>query len=1075
MRFVNTKFLIIFFVSILTFAADVNAQGNVGIGTETPDNSALLELDSNSKGILIPRLTATERMSIVSPANALMVYDTDSLCFYYYEQTNTTWINLCNAFSEVDPKVGSLSNDKVPNWNGTELEDGLISDDGNIVSTDSDILINELTFGRGGGNSSSNVASGKNALLNNTSGTANVGTGHTAMRANTTGKNNVAVGFSSMYNNSSGKDNVALGFQSLYNNTGGSHNTSIGLNAGFFNTTGIKNVFLGYNAGFNATGSNKLFIENSGSNSPLIYGDFATDELKVNGDLEVTGKLKVPDLALNTTTDSVLVVNGDGRIAYKGIDSVIEENDPKVGTLSNTKVPNWNGTELQDGLISDDGIAVTIDGLVQNNSTDSILVVNGEGSLGFQDASTLLDEIDPKVGTLSSNIVPNWNGTELQDGLISDDGNAITIEGLIQNNSTDSILVVNGEGSLAFQDASTLLNETDPKVGTLSDNKVPNWNGTELEDGLISDDGVMVTIGGSLHVPELIVDNTRDSVLVADGNGSLAYRNIDSLIIESDPKVGSLNGNVVPRWDGTTLSNGLISDNGNVVTVDSDMIVNGMTVGRGANPGIYPNSTVIGESALLQNTSGSNNSAIGQYALFYNSSGSNNTAIGGRTLLYNTSGSNNSAIGESALQFNTFGSNNTATGWYALSNNISGLNNTAIGNEALLWNQTGSYNTSVGNEALLFNQTGSYNTSVGKGAAKNNNTGNYNTSIGYEAGHNNESGDKNIYLGFHAGYYASGNNKLYIENSTNSTPLIYGDFGTRFVGINAKDYIGPANFVVGNSNLGYGGMYINSGIGVVSEECKPFYGYAVGGVGYASTEYYQGSKKWALASLGQNRITVDSLGNVGLGTYYPTQRLDVNGKARIQDIPTNNDLDEVLVTNSIGEISKRKISSLCGLAIGDIHEGGMIFYLDETGCHGLVCKTTDESESTQWSIESEANMWVGATYDGMKAGQSNTKKIVDDQTGTFAAQLCDDLIDYTNDGIYDDWYLPSKEELDLMYYNVGPNSGLPTNADFDNAYYWTSTEYSLTAVWVKIMHLEGQFTLPKYNGWSVRTRAIRAF
>src|SRR4051812_11016285 len=71
------------------------AQNNVGIGTTTPNASALLELSSTSKGLLIPRMTQAQRNAIASPATGLLVYCTDSLSssapatFYYY--TGVIW------------------------------------------------------------------------------------------------------------------------------------------------------------------------------------------------------------------------------------------------------------------------------------------------------------------------------------------------------------------------------------------------------------------------------------------------------------------------------------------------------------------------------------------------------------------------------------------------------------------------------------------------------------------------------------------------------------------------------------------------------------------------------------------------------------------------------------------------------------------------------------------------------------------------------------------------------------------------------------------------------------------------
>jgi hypothetical protein len=63
----------------------------IGIGTLSPDNSSLLDLESNSKGMLVPRISSSQRIAIVSPANGLMVFDTDANLFYYYNAGNSTW------------------------------------------------------------------------------------------------------------------------------------------------------------------------------------------------------------------------------------------------------------------------------------------------------------------------------------------------------------------------------------------------------------------------------------------------------------------------------------------------------------------------------------------------------------------------------------------------------------------------------------------------------------------------------------------------------------------------------------------------------------------------------------------------------------------------------------------------------------------------------------------------------------------------------------------------------------------------------------------------------------------------
>ena len=62
----------------------VDATGNIGIGTNTPDASSLLTMNATNKGILIPRMTQTQRNAIASPATGLLIYQTDNTPGFYY-------------------------------------------------------------------------------------------------------------------------------------------------------------------------------------------------------------------------------------------------------------------------------------------------------------------------------------------------------------------------------------------------------------------------------------------------------------------------------------------------------------------------------------------------------------------------------------------------------------------------------------------------------------------------------------------------------------------------------------------------------------------------------------------------------------------------------------------------------------------------------------------------------------------------------------------------------------------------------------------------------------------------------
>jgi hypothetical protein len=162
------------------------------------------------------------------------------------------------------------------------------------------------------------------------------------------------------------------------------------------------------------------------------------------------------------------------------------------------------------------------------------------------------------------------------------------------------------------------------------------------------------------------------------------------------------------------------------------------------------------------------------------------------------------------------------------------------------------------------------------------------------------------------------------------------------------------------------------------------------------------------------------------------------------------------------------VTSTCGLSIGDTYQGGIIFYLDASGCHGLIAAPGDQSTSAAWWNGS--NMDTRAYGSGLFEGKYNTKMINLQQGGTTsAAAICANY----GDG---KWYLPSIEELNLMYINIGQGNalGLGNIGGFVNAYYWSSTEIDNYSAWFQYFYNGSQDGNGKDNpNYSVR--AVRAF
>lgn len=134
-------------------------------------------------------------------------------------------------------------------------------------------------------NGSTNTFIGDDAGLNNTVGSGNVLIGSDAGRS-LNDSNNTMIGTESGESTTSGDDNVFIGETAGQSNISGSNNTYIGTEAGR-NSTGRDNVFIGFRAGQNETGDDKLYISNSNTSIPLIYGDFDDDIVIIRNTLGV--------------------------------------------------------------------------------------------------------------------------------------------------------------------------------------------------------------------------------------------------------------------------------------------------------------------------------------------------------------------------------------------------------------------------------------------------------------------------------------------------------------------------------------------------------------------------------------------------------------------------------------------------------------------------------------------------------------------------------------------------------------------------------------------------------------------
>jgi hypothetical protein len=156
-------------------------------------------------------------------------------------------------------------------------------------------------------------------------------------------------------------------------------------------------------------------------------------------------------------------------------------------------------------------------------------------------------------------------------------------------------------------------------------------------------------------------------------------------------------------------------------------------------------------------------------------------------------------------------------------------------------------------------------------------------------------------------------------------------------------------------------------------------------------------------------------------------------------------------------------------AIGDTHQGGIIFYLDGNG-GGLIAALTDQSAGAEFGCY--GTTISGADGTAIGTGAQNT---IDILAGCTQANIAADICDTLTLGGYSDWFLPSKDELNEMRLNIGQGNalGLGNIGGFVSNDYLSSSENSNNYVWVQYFNNGNQFIYYKSTTYNVR--AVRAF
>ncbi|MDG2437280.1 MAG: hypothetical protein P8L89_09310 [Polaribacter sp.] len=177
----------------------------------------------------------------------------------------------------------------------------------------------------------------------------------------------------------------------------------------------------------------------------------------------------------------------------------------------------------------------------------------------------------------------------------------------------------------------------------------------------------------------------------------------------------------------------------------------------------------------------------------------------------------------------------------------------------------------------------------------------------------------------------------------------------------------------------------------------------------------------------------------------------------------------------------KKADNVPSYKIGDFAHGGIVFWVDETGQHGLVCANENQSNETKWFAGTFGN--TQAKGNGIYAGKTNTSIIISshviigDDNDMYAARLCNELEVIANNVSYGDWYLPSIFELKLINLNIvtinTTIAAIGGDSFLGDSFYWSSVEETESNA--GIVNINNGQSSAVLKGSLNSVRAIRSF